>query len=327
VLDTSRLPWAERADAFCAALSTAGALAGVSAPAGARCRISSWDLGPGLHLLHTLSDGHRMIRTARHLRSDDPEQISLGLPRSGSVRLQHRDTPRGDRLGELQLVDLTSPYSYFVEGRSASQAVILDYRHLGLRVDTVRSALPRLESSPLYAMTRRHLRELPSVIDALESAAAVSMLGSATTDLVRALIASAAPRPDAATIEAVNGTLFLRLTTFIRQHQRDHDLSAARLAAEHAVSVRAVYAAFAAQGRQLGEWVMGGRLEGARKDLLRMPPSAGSIGRVAHSWGFKDARHFARRFRAAYGVSPREWQQMTALQSEHRTAGDRRRNQ
>jgi len=90
--------------------------------------------------------------------------------------------------------------------------------------------------------------------------------------------------------------------------------------------VRAVYAAFAAQGRHLGEWVMSGRLEGARKELLRRPPGAGSIGRVAHSWGFKDARHFARRFRAAYGVSPREWQQMTALQADHGATGDRRRS-
>jgi len=76
--------------------------------------------------------------------------------------------------------------------------------------------------------------------------------------------------------------------------------------------VRAVYAAFAQQGEQLAEWVMRGRLEGARKDLARMPASAGSVAKAAHAWGFKDARHFARRFRAAYEVSPSEWQRLTA---------------
>jgi AraC-like DNA-binding protein len=97
-----------------------------------------------------------------------------------------------------------------------------------------------------------------------------------------------------------------------REHERDPDLGAARLAAAHAVSVRAVYAAFAQQGEQLAEWVMRGRLEGARKDLARMPASAGSVAKAAHAWGFKDARHFARRFRAAYEVSPSEWQRLTA---------------
>lgn len=316
VVDTSNLPFRDRADALCAALSTAGALASVSAPAGSRARISVWTLGPGATLLQSVTDGHRIARTSRHFRSDDPEQISLGLPRSGSVRLHHRDLRHGDRLGELQLVDLTSPYAFFVDGTSTNQAVIVDYRTLGLSVDTVRSAIPRLEASPLYRMACRHLAELPAAVDALEPGPAVSMLGSATTELVRALIASAASRPDRSAADAVNQTLFLRLTAFIRAHQRDRDLGAARLAAAHAVSVRAVYAAFAAHGESLAEWVMRGRLEGARADLARRSPGTGAVGRVAHAWGFKDARHFARRFRDAFGLSPTEWQHLTAADDD-----------
>ncbi|MFD0744873.1 helix-turn-helix transcriptional regulator [Phytohabitans flavus] len=228
------------------------------------------------------------------------------------MRLKHRDLPGGDRIGDLQLVDLTSPYDFLVAAPSVLQAVVIDYAQLGLSVDTVRSAIPRLPASPLYAMTRRHLQDLPAIIDAMPPGPALSMLGSATTDLVRALIASTATQQGQWTTEAGNGTLFLRLTAFIRQHQRDRDLSAARLAAAHAVSERTVYAAFAQHGEHLAEWVMRGRLEGARTELARIPSSAGSVGKVAHTWGFKDARHFARRFRAAYGVSPREWQQLSA---------------
>ena len=64
-----------------------------AAPEGSRCRISRWQLEPGADLLHTITDGHRMARTRKHQRSDDPEQISLGLPRSGAVHLDHRDHP------------------------------------------------------------------------------------------------------------------------------------------------------------------------------------------------------------------------------------------
>lgn len=278
LLDTTRLPWRERADAVCATLSTAVSPASVSAPPGARSRISGWDLGPGADLLHHVSDGHRLTRTNRHLRSDNPDRISLGLPRHGSVRLTHRDNPYGDRVGELQLVDLTSPYDFLVAGPSAVQAVIIDYAQLGLGVDTVRSAVPRLPASPLYAMVRRHLLELPEVLDTVPPGPALLMLGASTTELVRALITSAASRRDDGAGDAVNATLFLRVTAFIRRHQRDPDLSAARLAAEHAVSVRSVYAAFAQQGEQLAEWVMRGRLEGARRDLTRHRPARAPSG-------------------------------------------------
>lgn len=49
-----------------------------------------------------------------------------------------------------------------------------------------------------------------------------------------------------------------------------------------------------------------GRLAGAHRELAERPSAA--VGDVAWSWGFADARHFARRFRAEYGWSPTEWQ-------------------
>ncbi|HTJ34285.1 MAG TPA: helix-turn-helix domain-containing protein [Dactylosporangium sp.] len=70
--------------------------------------------------------------------------------------------------------------------------------------------------------------------------------------------------------------------------------------------VRAVYAAFAERGEQLSEWVISGRLRGARDELAGSPDA--TVASVAHAWGFAGARHFARRFRAEYGLSPLEWQ-------------------
>ncbi|MGW4772229.1 AraC family transcriptional regulator [Nocardia sp. NPDC004278] len=34
---------------------------------------------------------------------------------------------------------------------------------------------------------------------------------------------------------------------------------------------------------------------------------------IARRWGLHDPSHFARRFRTAYGMSPREWRQVAAL--------------
>jgi AraC-like DNA-binding protein len=158
----------------------------------------------------------------------------------------------------------------------------------------------------MYELVRRHLLELPGVLDALASSPAVPMLGASTVELVRGLLASAADSDGPWLRDVMDGTLFTRLTTYAGQHLREPDLGAARLAAEHGVSVRAVYAAFAKEGEQLSAWVMHRRLRGAHRELTEQP--AATVASVARSWGFADPRHFARRFRAEFDMSPVEWQ-------------------
>ncbi|MFG1925453.1 helix-turn-helix transcriptional regulator [Cryptosporangium sp. NPDC048952] len=38
-----------------------------------------------------------------------------------------------------------------------------------------------------------------------------------------------------------------------------------------------------------------------------------AIAAVAHRWGFVNRSHFAARFRAAYGMSAREWRALSAV--------------
>jgi AraC-like DNA-binding protein len=64
---------------------------------------------------------------------------------------------------------------------------------------------------------------------------------------------------------------------------------------------------------------MRGRLEGARREISRNE-SVG-IAAVARRWGFTDATHFGRRFRAAYGISPREWRQVRSRPERADIAG------
>ncbi|MGH3823538.1 MAG: helix-turn-helix domain-containing protein [Pseudonocardiaceae bacterium] len=56
------------------------------------------------------------------------------------------------------------------------------------------------------------------------------------------------------------------------------------------------------------EWIIRERLEGARRVLASSSAQAPTIASIARRSGFSDPGHFARRFRAAYGLSPSEWQ-------------------
>jgi AraC-like DNA-binding protein len=55
------------------------------------------------------------------------------------------------------------------------------------------------------------------------------------------------------------------------------------------------------------QWIIAERLAAARQELAATPLGAVMVSTVARRWGFADPRHFARRFREAYGTSPVEW--------------------
>jgi AraC-like DNA-binding protein len=62
----------------------------------------------------------------------------------------------------------------------------------------------------------------------------------------------------------------------------------------------------------LSQWIITARLEGARRELARPGSRPGTVAATAHRWGFADSTHFSRRFRAAYGTSPRNWIRLQA---------------
>src|SRR5689334_10564739 len=144
LLDTSTLPPEQRADAVRSTLRAQLPPAGAWVAEPGQARISHWRLGDGVQLLQTVAGPSRLTVTAGHLPRGAPQRISPALPIRGAVRMRHRHLPRGDRIGERQLAYLTSPYDFLVAEPSAVEAVLVHYQRLGLPVEAVRDAVPRL---------------------------------------------------------------------------------------------------------------------------------------------------------------------------------------
>jgi AraC-like DNA-binding protein len=270
--------------------------------------MEGWQLGAGTRLLHVRSNGFRLTRTSKHLRMAAPERISLAIQLRGCCTLTQRDLTVVDRVGELELTDLTSPFDYVHRGEGAAEALYIDNDHLGLTVDVVRRAAPRVQGSPLYDLVRQHVHQLLHVAVGVEGSHTATMLGTATVELVRALIASAAEHNDVRS--ALAESLFTRITTYIGLHLSETDLGPTRIAAEHNISLRYLHTLFARQGLHVHEWIIRERLEAARRVLASTSAQEPTIAAVARTLGFSDPGHFARRFRAAYGLSPSEWQRI-----------------
>lgn len=130
---------------------------------------------------------------------------------------------------------------------------------------------------------------------------AVSAARNATLELVMGAV-----RPDPPAVDAVAVSTALRtaIEGWIDRHLEAGELTPATIAAAHGVSVRTVYRVFEASGETVSAVVRVRRLARTRRELA---VAATPISAIARRWGFSDASHFARMFKAHYGCSPSEY--------------------
>jgi AraC-like DNA-binding protein len=197
------------------------------------------------------------------------------------------------------------PMAVRSRGLPASCVFEMPYEQLGLPADVIQAARPRLQTSPLYELVRDHLVRLAGLADEMVADPGATALGTATTELVRALLVSAAGWP---VLESRESTLATRVLAYSRQHLTEPRLTPERIAGAHNISVRQLYKACADVGVRLEQWLIQQRLEAARAELTAPTGRRRSIAATARACGFTDPSHFSRRFRAAYGMTPRDWQ-------------------
>ncbi|MGJ6963124.1 helix-turn-helix domain-containing protein [Streptosporangium sp. G11] len=104
----------------------------------------------------------------------------------------------------------------------------------------------------------------------------------------------------------------MRVLAYIRAHLADPDLTPARIAAVHNISLRSLYRLCEEGGLSLEQWIIRRRLDGARRDLTAPEHAHRTIDAIARAWGFTSPAHFTRRFRHAYGTAPRAWRATAA---------------
>ncbi|MGX1135493.1 AraC-like DNA-binding protein [Streptomyces glaucescens] len=275
---------------------------------GIHARMELWQIG-GLGMFQTHNSGFALHRTTRHVRHHRSDPVV-------SVSLQTSGVGRSEVAGQRQLLapdDITVfhelvPRVYGWSGDGASQAMVIGVDRLALPVDVVLKASLQLRASPMYDLVLHHLREVWQDPGRLEADPGAPALASATVDLVRALLVSAAHHDDAPQSRTVmDDTLPTRVMAYVRRHLTEADLTPERIAAEHAVSQRHLYTLLSRAGISLEQWIINERLAEARRMLASPRHSGLTVAAVAARCGFRTPSHFTRRFRERYGVTPREW--------------------
>ena len=314
LFDTATLDQRDRADAVSASMIDATLSTDLvhHDPADVWLRISSVDVG-AVDLTHVAASGMDTTRTSRRVADDEVPTIalSLGVGRPGVIEQDGLEISTA--LSTVNLVELTRPYRSRIPRGTAGWSVKIPWT--SWRCRPAPSPGPgEHRRQPGARGVRQHLRSLGSEAGHLDAGMGNALLGTATVALARALISSAADEQRLAR-EAMADTLLLRVQAYVREHLSDPGLTPDAIAAAHHVSVRQLYKTFASSGLSLEQWIIALRLEGARRDLARADSRQRTIAAVGRRWGFPNPSHFTQRFRAAYGMTPREWR---ALQLEGR---------
>ncbi|MET8701320.1 AraC family transcriptional regulator [Kitasatospora sp. NPDC004723] len=314
LLDLHTVPPRERVEAFRHALTDSlvpNDIAHEEGEAGIHARMELWQVG-GLDLFATRNSGFEVRRTAQHVRHHRESPVV-------SVSLQPLGVHRAEVAGRRELLgshDICvfhelSPRTYGWSGDGASQALMFDMHRLGVPVETVERASLRLRASPLHGLVLQHLRGLWHDPARLEADPGAEALASATTELVRALLLSAAHAEESVEVRStMDETLLTRVMAYARAHLADRDLTPERIAAEHAVSVRRLYTLLGGAGISLEQWLIEERLGKARRMLASARYDRLTVAAVSARCGFSSPSHFSRRFRSAHGVSPSEWRRL-----------------
>ena len=154
-----------------------------------------------------------------------------------------------------------------------------------------------LASSVLRGIAERIDEELPDS----------QQLATGLLNLIAAAVAERRDQIPGNSFGTLGEALILDVKAFIDAHLDDPELSSAAIARAHSISPRYLQKLFENQGTTATEWVRSRRLERCRADLVSAEHDSTSIAAIAARWGLVDSSYFSRMFKAAYGVSPREY--------------------
>nr|WP_322940265.1 helix-turn-helix domain-containing protein [Actinacidiphila paucisporea] len=256
------------------------------------------------------ADAERVSRTPALIARSSEALVAVGVQVSGTATFIQDGRRAEVGEGDLVVYDTTRPYSFDYPQRFATHVFQLPRRMLGVPESVVRQVTGRAigTGAGFGAMLLPFLATLASSADGYPPAVADRLAGN-VVDLFATLIAERA-QPAGTDTDTARSHLLLRVREYINRNLGEPGLSPESIARAHRISVRYLHRLFEGEGTTVGRLVQQRRLEECGRELARRGRTAPTVSAVAQRWGFVNPAHFSRAFRAAYGVSPREWRDL-----------------
>ncbi|MFI9046357.1 helix-turn-helix domain-containing protein [Streptomyces sp. NPDC053427] len=269
------------------------------------------------HVWPTAYQSLRFRRTPKLIRQSDPEQYHIGIPLQGANRISWGDQKIVQGPYEIQVFDSSQAF----EINSANGRDL--FSGIGVEVPKALLHLPRTKLDGLFtqrisgrvgigALLMQFLTQLTSDTSPYQPSDG-PRLGTALIDLLSALCAHALETDRAIPPESRNRTLLLRIRSYVQRNLHDPRLTPGAIAAVHGISTSYLHCLFRTEQETVAAWIRHQRLERARRDLTDPAICTVAIHAIAARWGFTRAGDFSRAFRAAYGMTPKDYRHQALL--------------
>ena len=208
--------------------------------------------------------------------------------------------------GDFALYDSTRPYELHFDAPFQQYV-------LRLPGPTLRTALRDTESLTASTVSGQRgaghlmigmIQTLAADVGTLAPESATAVAESVTQILIAGL--SALPAARQQPVSHLTAYHREQIKACARSRLRDPGLTVAGIAAQLRISPSTMHRAWAGEPCSIAEWIWSQRLDAARRDLCDPSLAARSVSEIAFSWGFNDAAHFSRAFRARVACSARE---------------------
>lgn len=248
------------------------------------------------------------IDVPSEIRRNDPRHGNAEFVLEGRMIVGQGGTQAELRAGDFVIHGAPCPFELVAATQVRLIGVTFPLRMLPalgnrLRMVTVTGRNGRLGSGALLASFLNALSSSAGSVLPQEEAGISSAMGG----LLTALIARSAADGSAEDTASPTAALMTRIRRFIECEVADPGLNPASVAAAHHISVRQLHRLFEHEKITVTELIRTFRLEGCKRDLVDPALHPLPIGAVAERWGIPSSTKFSRMFRAAYGMSPREY--------------------
>lgn len=253
----------------------------------------------------------RFIHSQRHISMSEDQNVFLCMLRQGrSIWLQ--DGREGEGLpGDFAILNACRPYELAFCERSSLLVFKIPLREFEQRVGPTigLTAITVSADSDLGGLASGFLSMLPGRLPIGGERDAVRIADHALDLAGMALLAATTQRRP--TLSSAREIAISAVRRAIDSNLTDANLTTEIVARAAGISVRYASQLLHDDGTSVGRCILERRLEECRRRLADPAQVHRSITEIALSWGFSDPSHFARRFKQAFGRSPREYRQAT----------------
>ncbi|KJL26425.1 Transcriptional activator NphR [Microbacterium oxydans] len=259
-----------------------------------------------VHVTEVRATSHVVERTPELIARGDRSYFKLSLMLAGTGLLIQDDREAVLQAGDLAVYDTDRPYSLVFDEGFRTMVVMFPKHLLSLPPDVVGqlTAVRISGQEGLGGVVVPYLTQLAGNLDQLAGATGARLAHSAL-DLVSTVFTRELG------LDGVSAdphrALVQRIRSHIDRNLASTDLGPASIASAHFISTRHLHGLFQEQGVTVSTWIRTRRLEQCRRDLLDPMLADRPVAAIAARWGFVDAAHFSRAFKAAFGISPSEY--------------------